>query len=103
MLENLGLKNIEVVPRVGELSHGIQATRDSFNTCWFDEVACKEGIIHLDSYRKKWNNTTGRFMDQPVHDVHSECSDAFRQFGQMNISGDLDGVQCQDINFESEW
>ena len=103
MLENLGLKNIEVVPRVGEVSHGIQATRDSFSTCWFDEVACKEGIIHLDSYRKKWNNTTARFMDTPVHDIHSECADAFRQFGQMNISGDLDGSTTETINFNSEW
>ena len=42
-------------------------------------------------------------MDTPVHDVHSESADAFRQFGQMNISGDLDGVQAQDINFDSEW
>lgn len=103
MLTNLGLKNIEVVPRVTEVSHGIQATRDSFSTCWFDEVACKNAIIHLDSYRKRWNNTTGRFMDQPVHDVHSECADAFRQFGQMSISGDLDPHNHQDINFESEW
>tara|TARA_R110000823_G_C15919799_1_gene498585 strand:+ start:533 stop:2098 length:1566 start_codon:yes stop_codon:yes gene_type:complete len=103
MLNNLGLKNIEVVPRVSEVSHGIQATRDSFSTCWFDEVACKDGIIHLDSYRKKWNNTTSRFMDQPVHDIHSECADAFRQFGQMSISGDLDPYDHQDIDFNSEW
>lgn len=89
-LGNLGLKNIEIVPRVSEISHGIQATRDSFSSCWIDEENCKEGIIHLDSYRKKWNNTTGRFMDQPVHDVHSECADAFRQFGQLNASGGLD-------------
>ncbi len=102
-LTNLGLRNIEIVPRVNEISHGIQATRDSFATCWFDEVACKDGIIHLDSYRKRWNNTTGRFTDQPVHDIHSECADAFRQFGQMNISGELDGDQFQDINFNSEW
>lgn len=102
-LSNLGLKNIEIVPRVNEISHGIQATRDSFSTCWFDEVACKDGIIHLDSYRKRWNNTTGRFTDQPVHDIHSECADAFRQFGQMNISGELDDNQVQAINFTSEW
>jgi hypothetical protein len=102
-LKKLGLQNIEIVPRVDEISHGIQATRDSFSTCWFDEVGCKEGIIHLESYRKKWNNTAGRFMDTPVHDIHSECADAFRQFGQMNVSGDLNGVRFSDINFESEW
>lgn len=102
-LKKLGLQNIEVVPRVSEISHGIQATRDSFSTCWIDEVNCKSGIVHLDSYRKKWNNTTGRFMDVPVHDIHSECADAFRQFGQMNGSGDLDGAEHEDIDFDTGW
>lgn len=102
-LKKLGLQNIEIVPRVSEISHGIQATRDSFSTCWFDEVNCKEGIVHLDSYRKKWNNTTSRFMDVPVHDVHSESADAFRQFGQMNTSGGLDGTKCEDIDFDTGW
>jgi hypothetical protein len=87
-LTKLGLKNIEIVPRVDDISHGIQATRNSFSSCWFDEVGCKEGLIHLDSYRKKWNNTTGRFMDIPVHDIHSEGADSFRQFGQ-SFSGNM--------------
>jgi hypothetical protein len=102
-LNNLGLKNIEIVPRVHEISHGIQATRDSFSTCWFDEVSCKGGILHLDSYRKKWNSTTARFTDQPVKDIHTECADAFRQFGQMNISGDLDRSKTVELNFNTEW
>ena len=102
-LGNLGLSNIEVVPRVGDISHGIQATRDSLSTCWFDEKNCKDGIIHLDSYRKRWNNTAGRFTDTPVHDIHSECADAFRQFGQTNKSGDLDGNKHIELNFDSEF
>ena len=81
-LKKLGLTNIEILPRVDDISHGIQATRDVFATCWFDETECKEGIVHLDSYRKKWNRTTERFMDQPLHDIHSEGADSFRQFGQ---------------------
>lgn len=102
-LKELGLKNIEVVPRVQEISHGIQATRDSFSTCWFDEEGCKEGIIHLDSYRKKWNNTTGRFTDTPVHDIHSEGADSFRQFGQMNSSGKIGRIKTtgRKINFKT--
>ena len=64
--------------------------------------------LHADSlgtlsYRKKWNSTTQRFMDQPVHDIHSESADAFRQFGQMNIGGDLNGNKPQSIDFNSEW
>ena len=100
-LKALGRKNIEIVPRVEEISHGIQATRDSFSTCWFDEEKCKEGIIHLESYRKKWNNTTARFMDVPVHDIHSESADAFRQFGQMQQSGKLDTRKKLKLTFDS--
>ena len=100
-IKKLGLKNVEIVPRVNEISHGIQATRDSFSTCWIDEEECKEGIIHLDSYRKKINKTTGAFTDTPVHDVHSEGADAFRQFGQMNISGKLDPRQWKKLNYKA--
>jgi hypothetical protein len=103
MLTNLGLRNIEIVPVVSELTHGIQATRDTFGSCWFDEENCKEGIIHLDSYRKRWNNTTGSFTDTPVKDVHTECADAFRQFGQMSASGELNKAAPQSIEFTSEW
>lgn len=81
-LKKLGLNNIEILPRVDDISHGIQATRDAFATCWIDETECKEGIVHLDSYRKRWNRTTERFTDLPLHDIHSEGADSFRQFGQ---------------------
>ena len=82
MLKELGLVNIEIVPAVADISHGIQATRDALATCWFDEVGCKEGLVHLESYKKRWNRTTGRYMDTPEHNVHSEGADAFRQFAQ---------------------
>ena len=101
-LNKLGLKNIEIVKRVDDISHGIQATRDSFSSCWFDEVNCKEGIVHLDSYRKRWNNTTGRFMDTPLHDIHSEGADAFRQFGQCLSSERLTPVvKRKPLTFET--
>lgn len=82
MLEQLGLRNIEIVQRVDEISHGIQATRNAFASCWFDETECKDGISHLENYRKVWSNTLGRFTDLPRHDIHSEAADAFRQFAQ---------------------
>ena len=82
MLEKLGLKNIEIVQRVDEIAHGIQATRDALSSCWFDEVGCKSGISHLDSYKKQWSVSGQCFTDQPKHDVHSEGADSFRQFAQ---------------------
>ena len=82
MLENLGLKNIVIVPCVDNINNGIQLVRDAFASCWFDQTECKEGITHLDQYKKQWNRTTERFMDTPRHDIHSEGADAFRQFAQ---------------------
>lgn len=96
MLEQLGLKNVEIVPRVDEIAHGIQATRDAFSTCWFDEAGCKNGIVHLDSYKKTWSNTGQRFTDQPKHDEHSEGADSFRQFAQ----GFKDAIKHQEIIYE---
>lgn len=103
-LIKLGLRNVEVVPVVDQLSHGIQATRDSFSSCYFDETACKDGIIHLESYRKRWNKTTGRFSDQPLKDVHTECADAFRMFGQSHMADRLDKKTAKvTTKFNSVW
>jgi len=82
MVVGTGLRNIEIVKRVDDISHGIQATRNAFATCWFDEAECKDGILHLDSYKKMWSETNQRFTDTPKHDIHSEAADAFRQFAQ---------------------
>lgn len=81
-LEALGLRNIEIVDRVADISHGIQQTRDMLGSCWFDEENCKNGIIHLDMYRKTYSKTKAMYIDTPLHDEHSEGADAFRQFAQ---------------------
>lgn len=88
MLENLNLQNIQIVPVVSELQHGIQKTRDSFSSCWFDEQRCAEGITHLQMYRKRWNTTTGNWSQEPLKDVHTEGADAFRQFAQGFVVDD---------------
>lgn len=82
MLIDLGLRGIEIVPRVDEIQHGIQAVRDIFSQCWFDETRCKDGLAHLENYRKEWNDRQGCWKDKPRHDIHSEAADAFRQFAQ---------------------
>jgi hypothetical protein len=71
-----------VVPRVPDISHGIQLTRAAFSQCRFDEAGCKEGIAHLDNYSKSWNERAGCWSDIPKHDIHSEAADAIRQFAQ---------------------
>lgn len=71
-----------IVPRVEDINHGIQSVRSVFSQCTFDEVGCKDGLIHLTQYRKQWNTRLGAWSDQPRHDIHSEAADAIRQFAQ---------------------
>lgn len=82
MLENLGLRRIEIVQRVSELQHGIQAVRNAFSTYWFDEVNCKEGLAHLELYKKAFNTQTQTYNDRPLKDGHTEAADALRQHAQ---------------------
>lgn len=82
MLERLGLRNIEIVDRVTELQHGIQQTRDAFSNYWFDEAGCKEGLAHLQMYRKAWNARLQCWAERPQKDGHTEAADALRQHAQ---------------------
>lgn len=87
MLEDLGLRNIVIVPVISDVNTGIQMTREAFGSAWFDETKCKLGLQRLENYKKKWNATDGRWSNEPRHDVNSEGADAFRQFGQAKYKG----------------
>lgn len=80
-------QRFEVVPRVTNISAGIQSTRNQFASCWFSEEGCEQGIKRLSNYRKQWDKTQGRWKDEPKHDDNSHGSDAFRQFGQVADAG----------------
>lgn len=71
-----------IVPRVEDVNNGIQLVRSVFSQCTFDEANCKEGLAHLQQYRKEWNARLGTWSDRPRHDIHSEAADALRQFSQ---------------------
>jgi len=87
MLKQLGLQDVVVVNRVQDLNQGIQATRDILGSCWFDEINCKEGILHMDLYKKRWNTQAGCWSDEPMKDVHTEGADSFRQLPQALAQG----------------
>lgn len=73
----------EIVPRIQDVNWGINQTRDAFPTYYFDEEQCKAGLIHIESYRKKWNERQGCWSDEPDKaGGHSEAADALRQHGQ---------------------
>jgi hypothetical protein len=85
MLQKLGLQNVQIVPRVSELLHGINKTRDALmNDVWFDADRCKKGLQHMENYTRKFNSHAQTYTSEPVKtDGHSEASDAFRQFAQI--------------------
>ena len=72
----------DVVERIPDLQHGIQMTRAAFSTYYFDEAACKDGLIHLAGYKKKWNRSAGAWSDEPLKNKHTEAADALRQHAQ---------------------
>lgn len=95
----------EVVPRIHDVNWGIQQTRDVFPTYWFDEEYCKEGIIHIESYRKKWNERLSCWSDEP-HKAggHSEAADAIRQHAQATAGGMIyTGAQSNKRSRSSSW
>lgn len=73
----------QIVPRVHDFQAGIEITRNRFSEAWFDAEGCKEGLVHLQLYHKKFNTRLGAFIDEPEkQDGHSEAADAFRQWAQ---------------------
>lgn len=79
----------QIVPRVSNIQHGIDAARLDFATYHFNEdgVGIKEGIAHLESYRREWNTALQAWGNQPLHDAHSHAADAFRQKAQGYTPG----------------
>lgn len=82
ILEESGVKPIDVVKRTLNVWEGIDQTRLVFPTCRFDKEGCEEGLRALRSYRKKWSEENKVWSMEPVHDWASHPADAFRTFGQ---------------------
>lgn len=91
MLEELMPGNrFEIVPRIDDINWGIQQTRDVFPMLLFDETECKDGITHIQLYKKKWNENQQVWSDKPDKSHgHSEAADALRQLGQAYHNGQL--------------
>lgn len=83
MLHDLGLRNIEIVPRTHDLIQAIQELREDFSNYRFDEEGCAEGLKHLAGYRKEWNERLQVFTSQPRRNGHQHAADAIRQRAQM--------------------
>jgi hypothetical protein len=67
-----------VVPRIENKADSIQAARNILPYCVFDESRCDEGIVHLENYRREWDEKKEVWKNNPYHDKHSNGADAFQ-------------------------
>jgi len=75
----------ETIPRVSAKEDSIEAARITLNICVFDEERCHDGIVHLESYRKKWDERLGTYRKEPLHDEHSNGADAFQTMAMKHV------------------
>lgn len=78
---------------------GIQTVRSMLSRCVFDEEKTSQGVKHLESYKKVWDDRLGCFKNTPLHDNHSHAADAFRYLaiGLKNIEGENRGSVENDL------
>jgi hypothetical protein len=69
--EEAGIRPWEVVGRIPDEIHGIDASRAFLAQVWIDEERCSRLIDCLDNYRKEWDEKLSVFKDKPRHDEFS--------------------------------
>lgn len=88
LLEESGIGEVHVVPRIHDVWEGIEMTRRAFAGCWFDRTGCEEGLKALRNYRRDYDERNQVYRQRPLHNWASNGADAFRQFAQGFTSQD---------------
>lgn len=70
----------EIIARPQVKKNGIEASRQAFANCYFDEKKCAKGIDALRQYHKEYDDDNGVFKTMPVHDWTSHYADGFQTF-----------------------
>lgn len=87
MLNDLGLSDVEIVPRTPDVEIAIDGMREEFSRYRFDEQACGEGIRHLDGFSKAWNASQQVWTGGIMQNGHQHAADALRQKSQAEQAG----------------
>lgn len=75
-LTAFGTSHVAVVPQTKKLDQ-ISAARTVINKCEFDRDGCEDGLDGLRAWEYEYNEETGVFSREPVHNWASHPSDAF--------------------------
>lgn len=83
-------QSFHIVPRITQLTAGIQMVRKHIKGAFFDQAGTKDGIARLDGYSKRFDRTAMRFTSEPNKaNGCSEGADALRQWAQAKEAGML--------------
>ena len=82
VLQDAGLRPIQTVPKIRNLSDGIELTRRIFDQCWFDEEGCELGLRSLHGYEWLYDELHKTTRSTPAPNWARHGADAFRQFAQ---------------------
>lgn len=106
--EELGIKPIDLVPRIKAKGDMIDAVRDILPLCKFDEENCEAGIYCLENYQRDWDAKNKVFKKQPKHNWASHGADGFGtfalgvvnrlSFSRYRIDNDLPSYAESDYN-----
>jgi len=66
------------VVKKGLISDWINAVREIFINCYFDETKCYTGLSRLAWYRREFDEKNWMFRNKPKHDINSNGADSFR-------------------------
>ncbi len=68
ILNDAGMQNTEIVPRVAEKFTAIQEVRSFLPKAWIDEKNCSTGIKCLKNFKRDWDDKLGCWKNRPRHD-----------------------------------
>jgi len=88
-LENLGVHPVTVVPRTKDLdgpalTSSINIVKAFLDISEFDRAACTDGLKHLTSYRREWDDKLSVWKSRPLHNAASDGADGFRTAAEAN-------------------
>ncbi len=77
ILNDAGMQDTHIVPRVKDKYTAIQETRTWLPTVWIDEENASEGTKCLDNFKKEWDDHNGCYKNRPRHDWAQHGYDGF--------------------------
>lgn len=104
MLNELGLKNTEIVPVINNLDVGIELTKKHMRQLWVHETNCAQGIKRLDGYKRIYDSKQATYRNEPQkNDGNSEGADALRQWAQALENGQLNTSVASKRKQSTNW